>query len=46
MEREWRQYGHVRFTLDDVRRVIVPEEYARPFRAALPNYVGQVTFVP
>jgi hypothetical protein len=44
MEREWRVVGGVRFDLDDVFRVILPKEYAKRFRADLPNYSGQVTF--
>lgn len=44
MEREWRMLGTLRFALDDVRRVILPEAYAREFRDAFPGYHGQVIF--
>jgi len=44
MEREWRVVGHVRFGLSDIRRIIMPEEYARRFREAVPDYFGQITF--
>lgn len=44
MEREWRMLGTLRFGLADVRRVILPEAYARAFRDAFPDYHGQVTF--
>jgi hypothetical protein len=44
MEREWRVIGDVKFALEDVHRVFMPERYAERFRADLPNYVGQLTF--
>lgn len=44
MEREWRMLGALRFDLSDVRRVILPERYARDFRAEFPGYSGQLTF--
>lgn len=44
MEREWRLLGTLRFRLEDVRRVILPEAHARAFREAFPGYHGQVTF--
>ena len=37
MEREWRALNHIRFALSDVRRVILPEKWARPFRVAIPE---------
>lgn len=46
MEREWRVLGCVRFSLTDVRRVILPEEYAERFRVDLPEYCNQLTFTP
>jgi len=46
MEREWRVIGHVTFQLSDIRRIIMPEEYARRFREAVPDYFGQITFAP
>lgn len=45
MEREWRTLTSVRFTLSDVRRVIIPESYGSRFRQNVPSYCGQVTFV-
>jgi Putative abortive phage resistance protein AbiGi, antitoxin len=44
MEREWRVVGNVKFELNDVRRVIIPEAYASRFRQAIPQFVGQVSF--
>lgn len=44
MEREWRMLGALRFGLDDVRRVILPQRYARDFRGAFPDYAGQLSF--
>jgi len=45
MEREWRTLSSIRFTLSDVRRIIIPEAYASRLRQNVPTYVGQVTFV-
>jgi Putative abortive phage resistance protein AbiGi, antitoxin len=45
MEREWRIANHVNFRLDDVSRVFLPAPYARRFRADLPAYIGQISFV-
>jgi hypothetical protein len=45
MEREWRILGDLDFKIDDVRRVILPEEYRHRLRVDLPAYTGQVTFV-
>jgi hypothetical protein len=44
MEREWRIVGNVKFELNDVRRVILPEAYASRFQQAIPQFVGQVSF--
>jgi len=44
MEREWRVSRDVRFTLRDVRRVILPESYARKFRRDFPRYSGELIF--
>jgi hypothetical protein len=44
MEREWRVLGDVNFSLSDVRRVFLPEEFAERFRTDLPGYSGQLTF--
>lgn len=45
MEREWRMLGNLKFSLSDVRRVILPESYAASLRKDVPSYIGQVTFV-
>lgn len=45
MEREWRVVGcNMTFALNDVWRVILPENYSGRFRNDLPRYAGQVTF--
>jgi hypothetical protein len=44
MEREWRIFGNLEFSLDQVRRVIFPQEFARRFRDDLPEYFGEITF--
>ena len=44
MEREWRRYGDLDFTLDDVCRVYLPARFAKRLRSDLPEYYGQVTF--
>jgi len=45
MEREWRVGNHVNFSLADVSRVFFPSGYATKFRADLPSYVGQISFI-
>ena len=45
MEREWRIGNNVCFSLDDVARVFFPSSYAKRFRADLPCYTGQISFV-
>ena len=45
MEREWRMIGNLRFSISDVRRVFLPETYAKLFRKEVPNYYGQLNFV-
>lgn len=44
MEREWRKWGNLQFTLEDVSRVILPKDYAARFRKDVPDYIGQITF--
>jgi hypothetical protein len=44
MEREWRVSLDVKFRLRDVRRVIIPEGYARKFRHDFPDYAGELVF--
>ncbi len=43
-EREWRVVGRIQFNMEEVRRVLIPENYSRQFRNDCPNYYGQVTF--
>ncbi len=45
MEREWRVASNVKFQLEDVSRVFFPEKYSKRFRADLPAYAGQVSFI-
>jgi hypothetical protein len=45
MEREWRRYGDLDFTLNDVCRVYLPRHFAKRLRVDIPDYYGQVTFV-
>jgi len=45
MEREWRVLNDVQFALSDVYRVFLPQSFAERFRADLPSYHGQLTFV-
>jgi hypothetical protein len=45
MEREWRVHGEVVFGLGNVRRIFIPETYAKEFRRRLPEYSGQLQFV-
>jgi hypothetical protein len=45
MEREWRIGANVQFALSDVARVFFPSSYAERFRADMPSYVGQITFL-
>ena len=45
MEREWRIGSHVNFSLADVSRVFFPSCNAKKFRADLPSYVGQISFI-
>jgi len=44
MEREWRVMREVKFRLREIRRVILPEEYAARFRRDFPKYDGEVVF--
>lgn len=43
-EREWRVIGNLKFNIRDVRRIIIPENYAVRFRKDFPDYCGQLTF--
>ena len=44
LEREWRIVGDVKFTLDDINRILIPEKYGKQLREVLPGYSGQVSF--
>jgi hypothetical protein len=44
MEREWRVVGTVRFTTANIRRILLPEAFARRLRVDFPEYYGQITF--
>lgn len=44
MEREWRRYGDLDFSLEDVCRMYLPQRFAKRLRADLPDYYGQMTF--
>ena len=44
MEREWRVFGNLDFSLTDVRRVIFPQRFASSFREQVPDYYGEITF--
>lgn len=45
-EREWRVLGNLSFSISDIKRIIIPEDYAVKFRKDFPNYHGQLTFAP
>lgn len=44
-EREWRVVGNVEFSLEDVKRVLIRQKYAKRFREDCPQYYGQLTFL-
>jgi hypothetical protein len=44
MEREWRTNDDVYFKLSEVRRVVLPANWARSFREAIPEYFGEIIF--
>lgn len=44
MEREWRAYQDIHFTLGDVVRVIMPERFSGKFRDDFPAFDGEVIF--
>jgi hypothetical protein len=43
-EREWRVFGNIDFTVEDVTRVLLPQEFSKRFRADVPQYIGQTSF--
>jgi hypothetical protein len=45
MEREWRVAMNVKFSLEHVSRVFLPASYGARFRADLPAYTGQITYI-
>jgi hypothetical protein len=45
MEREWRAAMNVKFSLKHVSRVFLPASYGARFRADLPAYTGQITYI-
>jgi hypothetical protein len=42
MEREWRVYGDVHFSISDVHRIILPAPYVDRFRKDCPGYRGEL----
>jgi len=44
-EREWRIVGKLKFRISDIKRILMPQSYARQFRKDFPHYYGQLTFV-
>lgn len=44
-EREWRVVGNIQFNINDVKRVFIPEKYAKQFRQDCPQFYGQLTFL-
>ena len=44
MEREWRTLGQLRFGLQDVTRIVIPENYSRRLRHDVPEFYGQLSF--
>lgn len=45
MEREWRVLDNIKFKMDDVYRIILPQTFAKRLRKEVPTYTGQVSFV-
>lgn len=44
-EREWRIFNRLKFKVKNIKRILLPEEYAKQFRKDFPKYYGQVTFL-
>lgn len=44
MEREWRILGSLKFTIEDIDKVFIPQAYARRLRSELSDYYGEVIF--
>jgi hypothetical protein len=45
LEREWRILGRLEFHMSNVRRILLPEKYARRFREDFPEYYGELVFL-
>jgi len=46
MEREWRLLGSLKFKINDVHRIILPEKYSKRFKKDIPHYSGKITIAP
>jgi hypothetical protein len=44
-EREWRMLDNLNFTLDDVKRIFIPENYSKQFQKDLPEYPGEIFLI-
>jgi hypothetical protein len=44
MEREWRVSRDVQFSLNDIRRIIVPARFSRRFRRDFSKFAGELVF--
>jgi hypothetical protein len=44
MEREWRKFGNINFTIDEVHSVIIPQSYCKQFKKDFPDYCGQLLY--
>jgi hypothetical protein len=42
MEREWRKYGNLKFTPEDVCKVFVAHSYKAQMAKAFPAYAGKI----
>jgi len=45
LEREWRVLGKVFFTLEDIKMIFIPEEFAKRLRKNIGEYCGQLLFL-
>lgn len=41
-EREWRTINNINFRIEDIRRVILPRDYAKRFRSDIPDYFAEL----
>jgi len=44
LEREWRVYGGLPFSLDDVERIIIPRQFSKNLRVNIPEFNNEVVF--